>query len=164
VVNARLISSGVSIHIASFRALLARVLIGTQVRDYAGLVDQASQALRPNGLVNFTEFDFHVYGEDKMPIVVDVHEFAPPYFPRWLCIVRAAVEQRGGETGAANHLHRWVSEHPSFTDVVYRSFLFPASPWIPSDYPNADRMNRTGAFMRDDILVRCSLLWRILHT
>ena len=82
----------------------------------------------------------------------DTPEFAPPYFPHWMCIVREAVKQRGGEPDAADHLHRWVSEHPSFTDVVPRSFYFPASPWIPPGYPGATRLNRTGAFMRDDIL------------
>lgn len=73
-------------------------------------------------------------------------------------MVRTAVNQRGGETDAANHLHRWVSEHPSFTDVVYRSFLFPASPWFPPDHPDAAKLNRTGAFIRDDILARRFLL------
>lgn len=124
------------------------------MRDYAGLVDQASQALRPAGLVNFTEFDFFIYGGDKKPLVFDVPEFSPPYLPRWMCMVRAAVGERGGEADAATHLHRWVSEHPSFTDVVYGSFWIPASPWIPPDWPGAARMNRSGAFMRDDIQVR----------
>ena len=73
-------------------------------------------------------------------------------------MVRTAVNQRGGETDAANHLHRWVSEHPMFTDVVYRSFFFPASPWFPSDHPDAAKLNRTGTFIRDDILVRRFLL------
>jgi len=77
-------------------------------------------------------------------------------------MVRAAVKQRGGETEAATHFHRWVSEHPSFTNVVYRSYLFPASPWIPSDYPDAARLNRTGTFMRDDIQVRLPSLWCLL--
>ena len=129
-----------------------------------GLIDQVSQALRPNGLANFAEFDFFVTGRDKKPIVFDVPEFAPPYFPRWMCILRAAVKQRGGEADAADHLHRWVSGHPSFTDVVRRSFLFPASPWIPPDTPGAARMNRTGAFMRDDIQARRSFSWRTLFT
>jgi len=131
VINARLVSSG--------------------VRDYAGLIDQASQALRPNGLINFTEFDFLVCGEDKKPLVFDVPEIAPPYFPRWMCMVRAAVKKRGGDAEAANHLFRWISEHPSFTDVVYRSFFFPATPWIPPHHPNAARLNRAGTFMREDI-------------
>jgi hypothetical protein len=68
-------------------------------------------------------------------------------------MVKTAVTGRGGEADAANHLFRWVSEHPLFTDVVYRSFLFPTSPWIPSDYPNAARMNRAGSLMREDIQV-----------
>ena len=132
------------------------------MKDYAGLIDQASQAIRPGGLINFTEFDFLLYGEDKKPLVYDAPEIAPPYLPRWMCMVRTAVKQRGGEADAANHLHRWISEHPSFTEVVYRSFFFPASPWVPSDHPDAARMNRGGAFMRDDILVCCSILWHVL--
>jgi len=133
-----------------------RVLIGLQVRDYAGLVDQAAQALRPNGLISLTETDFIIYGADKKPVPFDGFEFAPPYFPRWLGMVRSAVKERGGEVESATHLHRWVSEHPSFTDVVYRSFWFPASPWLPPDHPDAARLNRSGAFMRDDIQARWS--------
>ena len=132
------------------------------MRDYAGFIDQASQALRPNGLANFTEFDFYIYGGDKKRFVFDTLEFAPPYLPRWMCMVRAAVKDRGGEADAANHLHRWVSEHPSFTDVVYRNFFIPTSPWIPSDWPDAAKANRAGSFMRDDILVRRSFLRRTL--
>lgn len=123
-----------------------------------GLIDQAGQALRPNGFLNLTESDFVVYGIDKKPIPYDGLGLAPPYFPRWMGMVRAAIKQRGGEIEAAPHLHRWVSEHPLFTNVVYRSYLFPASPWVPSDYPDAARLNRTGTFMRDDIHVRRPLL------
>jgi len=113
-------------------------------------------------LINITECDFFVYGKDRKPIPYDGLVFAPPYFPRWMGFVRAAIKQRGGETEAATHLHRWVSEHPSFTNVVYRSFLFPASPWFPSDYPDAARLNRTGTFMTDDIQARHSLSCFIL--
>ena len=41
------------------------------MRDYAGLIDQISQALRPNGLVTFTEFNSYVYGVDKKPFLFD---------------------------------------------------------------------------------------------
>ncbi|KAF9654170.1 hypothetical protein BDM02DRAFT_41922 [Thelephora ganbajun] len=144
------INLGLQHYQEEFNVINAR-LISSGVRDYAALIDQTSQALRPNGLANFTEFNFYVYGGDKRPMVFDILEFAPPYLPRWMCMVRAAVKQRGGETDAAIHFHRWISEHPSFTNVVYRSFFFPASPWIPSDHPDAAKMNRSGAFMRDDI-------------
>jgi len=144
------INLGLQHYQEEFNVINAR-LVSSGVRDYAGLIDQASQSLRPNGMVNFTEFDFYIYGADKKPLVFDVLEFAPPYLPRWMCMVRKAVNQRGGEPDAANHLHRWISEHPSFTDTVYRSFWFPVSPWIPPNHPNAARLNRSGAFMRDDI-------------
>lgn len=78
-------------------------------------------------------------------------------------MVRAAVKERGGEADAATHLHRWVSEHPSFTDVVYRDFFIPASPWIPSDLPGAARMNRMGSFMRSDVEVRRPFFKRTLY-
>lgn len=152
VINARLISAGVSTRTSP--VLSARVLMGAQVRDYAGLIDQSSQALRSNGLAIFAEFDFYVTGGDEKPIVFDVLEFAPPYFPRWMCMVREAVKERGGDADAAFHLRRWISDHPAFTDAVYRSFLFPASPWIPKDHPNAAKMNRAGSLMRDDVQVR----------
>ena len=34
----------------------------------------------------------------------------------------AAIEQRGGEPDAANHLHLWTSGHPDLEEVVYREF------------------------------------------
>lgn len=157
VIHARLVCSGVSTRISLISS--AHVLIRAQVRDYAGLIDQTSQATRPNGLVIFTEFDFYVCGIDKKPLVFDnVPVLSPPYLPRWMCMVRAAVIERGGDVDAAYHLHRWTSEHPSFTDVVHRSFIFPTSPWIPSNHPSAAKMNRAGSLMRDDIEVRLFFL------
>jgi len=144
------INLGLQHYHEEFNVINAR-LVSSGVRDYAGLIDQTSQALRPGGLVNFTEFDFYVSGGDKKPLVFDVLELAPPYLPRWMCMVRAAIQERGGDADAALHLHRWISEHPAFTDVVYRDFPFPASPWIPLDHPYAARMNRSGSLMRDDI-------------
>ena len=124
------------------------------MRDYAGLIDQISRALRPNGLAILTEFDFYVYGVDKKPLVFDVVELAPPYLARWMCMVRGAVKERGGDADASTNMYRWTSEHPSFTDAVYRPFYFLACPWLPSDHPDAAQKNRLGALMRDDILAR----------
>jgi len=144
------INLGLQHYQEEFNVVNAR-FIAAGVRDYAVLVDQTSQALRPGGLANFTEFDLYISGGDKKPIVFDVLEFAPPYLPRWMCMVREAMRRRGGDVDAAFHLHRWVSKHPSFTNVEYRSFPIPTSPWVPPDHPNAAKMNRMGSLMRDDI-------------
>ena len=124
------------------------------MRDYAGLIDQISQALRPNGLVILTELNFCVYGVDKKSLVFDVIELAPPYLARWMCMVRSAIKERGGDADAATHMYQWTSEHPSLTDVVHQSFFFQTSPWLHSDHPDTAQRNRSGALMRDDILVR----------
>jgi hypothetical protein len=68
-------------------------------------------------------------------------------------LAHRAVQQRGGEPDAANHLYRWVNEHPAFEEAVYREWWFQVSPWRTGHDRESLWMNRHGASMRDDIMV-----------
>ena len=129
-------------------------LLESQIRDYRGLIDEMAQTLRPRGLLEVLEFDFRVYDEHHEPILPSRAEEETPALARWMNLANVAVEQRGGEPDAANHLHRWLLDHPELEDVVYREFWFPTCPWLKGNDVHTARHNRTGAMMRDDILVR----------
>ena len=113
-----------------------------------------AQTLRPRGLIQLVEFDFRVYDINKQPIMPSRLEEETDWIARWMNLVNVAVEQRGGEPDAANHLHHWLLSHPDLEDVVYNEYWFPTCPWHKGNDHHAMRHNRTGAMMRDDILVR----------
>lgn len=69
-------------------------------------------------------------------------------------LAKQAVQHQGGEPDAANHIYRWVSEHPAFEEVVYRQWWFQVSDWNSGRDADSRRKNRHGLAMRDDILVR----------
>jgi hypothetical protein len=125
----------------------------TQVKDYESLIDQCSMILRPGGLIDVNEFDFRSHGHDRKPIIADEAVLEPPWLGRWMSLCTVAVRHRGGDVDAADHLHRWLSEHEAFEDVVYRAVHFPASPFLRPDEPNAQFWNSIGASMRDDVQV-----------
>ncbi len=110
--------------------------------------------LRPRGLLEVSEFDFRVYDVHRQPIMPSRLDEDTPWLARWMNLVNIAVEQRGGEPDAANHLRQWASEHPHLEDIVYREFWFQTGPWRHGHDLQTARDNRTGAMMRDDILVR----------
>ncbi|KAI9057027.1 hypothetical protein FKP32DRAFT_1615516 [Trametes sanguinea] len=127
-------------------------LVSSGIRDYKGLIDEMVQTLRPRGLIQLVEFDFRVYDVNKQPIMPSRLEEETPWLARWMNVVNIAVEQRGGEPDAANHLHRWCSKHPSLEETVYREFWFQTGPWKEGSDHRTARDNRIGAMMRDDIL------------
>ena len=116
-----------------------------------------AQTLRPRGLIQLVEFDFRVYDSAKQPIMPSRLDEETDWIARWMNIANVAVEQRGGEPDAANHLHRWVQESPLLEEAVYHEFWFPTCPWLKGNDPDTLRNNRAGAMMRDDILVRTRL-------
>ncbi|KZW00512.1 S-adenosyl-L-methionine-dependent methyltransferase [Exidia glandulosa HHB12029] len=141
VVNARLISAG--------------------IKDYAGLIDQMSRILRPHGLVILSECDFRVYNEDMEPFSLTAPPAAttsaaaasePPAVARYIGHMRKCIRARGGHVDAASLLHRWVSQHRSFTDVVYRDIYFPLSPFARGDSHEMRRQRKIGFLARDDSL------------
>ena len=112
-----------------------------------------TQTLRPRGLIQVVEFDFRVYDANKQPIMPSRLEDETPWVARWMNLINVAVEQRGGEPDAANHLRPWAEEHCRLEDIVYREYWFQTSPWKTGDDAESMRDNRLGALMRDDILV-----------
>ncbi|RDX51938.1 hypothetical protein OH76DRAFT_1481027 [Lentinus brumalis] len=135
----------------SFDVAHAR-LISSGIRDYKGLIDNMAQTLRPRGLLQVAEFDFRVYDANKQPIMPSRLEEDTPCIARWMNLVNIAVEQRGGEPDAANHLHRWTTEHPDLEDVVCGEYWFQTCPWKQGSDPESARDNRIGELMREDIL------------
>nr|WHF59452.1 global regulator LaeA [Ganoderma lucidum] len=145
------INLGLQHFYGAFNVAHAR-LVSSGIRDYKGLIDEMVQTLRPRGLVEVVEFDFHMYDEHQQPILPNRLEEETPAIARWMNFVNVAIEQRGGEPDAANHLHQWMVTHPDLEEVAYREFWFQTCPWKRPNEPNASRDNRTGAMMRDDIL------------
>ncbi|KAI0715061.1 hypothetical protein C8Q76DRAFT_729407 [Earliella scabrosa] len=145
------INLGLQHFYGAFNVTHAR-LVSSGIRDYKGLIDEMAQTLRPRGLLQVTEFDFRVYDVNKQPIMPSRLEEDTPWIARWMNLVNVAVEQRGGEPDAANHLNHWASTHPDLEDTVYHEYWFPTGPWKRGDDEQSARDNRTGAMMRDDIL------------
>lgn len=110
-----------------------------------------SKVLRPGGLIDVMEFDFHVYDHNCQRIELGTHQLGAPWWPRWLAFAKLAARNLGGEVDAATHLHSWISNHPAFERVVYREFWVPTSPWVRDEF-----QKRMGSGMRDDILVSIS--------
>ncbi|KAK0214847.1 hypothetical protein IW262DRAFT_1475574 [Armillaria fumosa] len=106
-------------------------LISSGIQDYEHMIDQISHVLRPEGLIDLTEWDFHCYNEDFQRIELDdVTTVEKPWWPRWLAYLEMAVRRRGGDVDAATHIHDWVSRHPRFEDVIYNEYFIPATPWV----------------------------------
>jgi len=123
-------------------------LISSGIKDYEGLINHISMVLRPGGLIDLMEFDFHCYDENHQRIELETSRVAGPWWPRFLAFVGLAARNRGGDVDAATHLHSWVSNHRSFENVVCRDFYIPTSTWRT----DSELWTRFGANMRDDIL------------
>ncbi|KAJ8520636.1 hypothetical protein ONZ45_g2562 [Pleurotus djamor] len=104
-------------------------LISSGIKDYARLIHHIAHILRPNGLIELMEFDFHVYDHNYHRVEAPVHVVDKPWWPRWLAFAEMTINQRGGSPDAAYHLHRWVATHGAFEDVVYQDHWIPTSPW-----------------------------------
>jgi len=125
-------------------------LIASGIKDYTALVDQIGNVLRPGGLVEFMEYGFRVYDQDKQLINVSTSTMEPPWFPRWMSWTHMAVGRRGGSVDAAERLHSWLEDDPVFEDVVYRPHWVPISPWLQGDDPESKWLNEIGGLVRDD--------------
>ncbi|TFK41939.1 S-adenosyl-L-methionine-dependent methyltransferase [Crucibulum laeve] len=140
------INLGLEHFYGDFNVVHAR-LISSGIKDYAGLIDHISKVLRPGGMIDLSEFDFHAYDQNYQRIELGIHEIGPPWWPRWLAFANAAARNLGGNVDAATHLYDWVANHPAFEEVIYREFWLPGSPWIKGDA----FQQRIGNGMRDDI-------------
>jgi len=127
-------------------------LISAGIIDYPGLIDHVSRVLRPGGLIDFSEFAFNCYDENKQPVLVETTCLGAPWLARWLAFSNMAVRQRGGSPDAATELYTWISQHGAFEEVVHKSSWIAASPWIRGDDPQSVWERGLGEAMRDDIL------------
>jgi len=126
-------------------------LICTGIKDYARLIDQISQVLRPGGMVEMLEFGFQIYDQNQQLVTVSTSSSGPPSFPRWMALIYRAVSARGGCLDAPGKLHSWVKGIPVFTDVEYAKLWVPSSPWLEGTDPATKRLNTLGALMTEDI-------------
>ncbi len=157
VVHARLISSGVSGSGPFLWDFFS--LRWLQIRDYEGLINHISHVLRPGGLIDIMEWDFHCYDEHFNRINLNTSTVSGPWWPRWLAFLEAAARNRGGAVDAASHIHDWVSHHPLFENVAYWEYYIPSSAWKTD---SAFDM-RIGQHMTDDILVCVFLRFSCLY-
>lgn len=132
----------------STNATISTDIHSKQIKDYAGLIDHISRVLRPGGMIDVMEFDFHVYDANHRRIETTTSSISAPWWPQWLAFANLAARNRGGEVDAATHIHRWISQHPAFENVVYREYWVPASHWHTNEF-----QRRIGSYMRDDICV-----------
>ncbi|KAJ7116793.1 hypothetical protein C8R43DRAFT_1038078 [Mycena crocata] len=145
------INLGLEHFYGDFNVVHAR-LISSGIKSYVHLIDQMSRVLRPAGLLDIMEFDFHVY--DHMPdgnhrrLDLETSRIAEPWVARWMVFAGLAAKNAGGHPDAATHLHRWISSHAAFENIVYKDYWVPVSPHASF----TDFQKRIGAQMRDDIL------------
>jgi len=74
-----------------------------------------------------------------------------------MAFLRAATQDVGANVDAATHLHQWVSENPSFEDIVYREYWLPTVPPIPEDAVQTEREKRFYRRMKQNVTVRMIL-------
>lgn len=120
----------------------------SQIKNFLNLIDQVTHVLRPGGLLQIMEFDFHSYDENYQRI--DPEPSTGTWWSRWLSFCKLAARNAGGDVDAASHMHSWVSQQPAFENLVYKDYWAPISPWR-RDSPFQIRV---GERMRDDIRVR----------
>jgi hypothetical protein len=125
-----------------------------QIKDYHNLIEHISCVLRPGGLVEILENDITVYDLNHQPIPVDTLSLEPPWLARWFAFMRMAVRGRGGDVGAAAHLHQWMCEHGDFEDIVYKEYWVPTSPFLVGNDEASDWWRSVGEVIRQDAYVR----------
>ncbi|KAJ7651499.1 hypothetical protein DFH06DRAFT_1187109 [Mycena polygramma] len=145
------INLGLEHFYGDFNVVHAR-LVSSGIQDFVRLIDQISHVLRPAGLLDMMEFDFHVY--DHMPdgnhrrCDLETSIIDQPWLARWMVFANVAVRNAGGTPDAATHLHQWITTNGSFEDIVYQEYWVPVSP-----HPSMNEFQRRiGAQMREDIL------------
>ncbi|KAJ7036184.1 S-adenosyl-L-methionine-dependent methyltransferase [Mycena alexandri] len=145
------INLGLEHFYGNFNVVHAR-MIAAGIKDFVHFIDEVSHVLRPDGLLNIVEFDFHVYDHmedgNHRRCEVDGTSMAQPSLARWLTFANAAAQKSGGQTDAATHLQRWVTAHPAFEKFVYQDDWIPVSPHSSLD----EFQTRMGSLMRDNLL------------
>lgn len=71
-----------------------------------------------------------------------------------MAFLRAATQDRGANVDAATYLRQWVSENPSFEDVVSMDYWLPMIPPIREDESQNDGQRRFYRMMKSIVTVR----------
>ncbi|EJD48504.1 S-adenosyl-L-methionine-dependent methyltransferase [Auricularia subglabra TFB-10046 SS5] len=132
-------------------------LISLGIKDYAGLVDQVSRAVRSRGVISFTESDYRAYDGNKNLITVEEGKDGQPRSVSAIAVlyhyIVKSVRARGANIDAAALLHRWIGQHSAYEDVEYREFWLPTGPFIDPDAEDAHRLNFIGELLRQDLRI-----------
>jgi hypothetical protein len=107
------------------------------VKDYQLMIEEIARTLRPGGMVQLQEFDFHVYDHLHRRMEPSTNEIGPPWWGRWMMFLNEAIQKARG-----------VTKHPAFERVVYKDVWLPvvAGP-LEEDNPHADIFVR----LKDDV-------------
>ncbi|EJD05068.1 S-adenosyl-L-methionine-dependent methyltransferase [Fomitiporia mediterranea MF3/22] len=129
------ISLGLEHFAGQFDVVHVRML-SSGVRDYYRLIDDTALALRSRGLAEFCEWDWRFFDIEKRALVPTMAEIwgsiVQPEGWNRLGTARSArtPNKRGSHRDAGPLLHLWISEHPSFEDIVYREIWIPFGNWM----------------------------------
>lgn len=137
------INLGLEHFYGDFNVVHAR-LISSGIKDYHLLIDHIARVLRPGGLIDVSEFDFHIYDANHRRLDIDINKLGPPWMGLWMTHAAKAISKSGGDVNAATQLHQWITDNPMFEDVVYREF------WLPAVIPRRETPNDSEHFRRID--------------
>ncbi|EAU92279.1 hypothetical protein CC1G_00498 [Coprinopsis cinerea okayama7 len=122
-------------------------LLSSGIKDYQLLIENIARTLRPGGLVELQEYDFHIYDCNRRRFELSTNELAPPWWPRWMTFFNEAIRKMQGDVDAATHLLKWVRTHPGFEQVRYEER------WIPIIPGNLDPLEPMYARLQADVSV-----------
>ncbi|KJA28623.1 hypothetical protein HYPSUDRAFT_34078 [Hypholoma sublateritium FD-334 SS-4] len=146
------INLGLEHFYGDFNVVHAR-LISSGIKDYHLLIDQISRVLRPGGLIDVSEFDFHMYDKHHRRIESSsIKQFNEPWWSQWITYLRSTIRNIGGDTDAATNLHEWIANNPRFEDVVYREFFIPAVPPPRDEHKPNERLRQFEEKMKEDVV------------
>ncbi|KAJ3549831.1 hypothetical protein NMY22_g744 [Coprinellus aureogranulatus] len=114
-------------------------LISSGIKDYELLIDRIARVLKPGGLIELTEWDFHTYDkhEKRVPVSTADARLGPPWWARYLAHMRDAAQASGGHTDAATYIRDWVTNCGAFENVYYHDFWSPVIPGDDNRYPES---------------------------
>ncbi|KAG9009796.1 hypothetical protein FRB94_013590 [Tulasnella sp. JGI-2019a] len=126
-------------------------MLAAGIKDYPGLIDQATQCLVPGGLLHIFETDFRPYHSAH----VDALMSKPPKNPRnpeysasahWLGCLSTAMHRKMANCDAGPNLKRWIGEARDLEPVEYHDAfmpmfaIFPDTTWENKMYNEIARM------------------------
>lgn len=111
------------------------------------MVHDITHVLRPGGLVEFFQNDYHAYDENFQRIKVDMTRIGAPWWPLWIAYLEAAARARGVNTAAGENTADWLRETGEYQELVQNHV------WLPVSGINPLHNEFVCASMRVDIMV-----------